>query len=111
MEVVLWFTVLHIQVQVARPVDHNADGPSLSAHQEHYQNTPKCPPVAEHQRPGEEGPYHSGYRFKVEARQFDDVSKFKYGTERRGLWMVKASADVASINPLHQITPRNTVDR
>lgn len=66
--------------------------------------------MAEHQRPDEEVPYHSGYCFKIEARQFDDVSKFKYGTERRGLWMVKAFADIANINPLHQITPRNTVD-
>lgn len=70
----------------------------------------ECSRVAEHQRPDEEVPYHSGYRFKIEAREFDDVSKFKYGTERRGLWMVKASADIAGINPLHQITPRNTVD-
>lgn len=55
-------------------------------------------------------PYHSGYCFKTEARQADDVSKFEYGAERSFLWMIKASADVADINPLHQVAPGNTAD-
>lgn len=66
--------------------------------------------VAERQSPDEDGPYHVGYCFKIEARQFDDVSKFEYGTERSILRIIKACADVSGINPLHQITPGNKAD-
>lgn len=64
--------------------------------------------VAERQGPDEDVPYHSGYCFKIKARQFDDVPQFEDGTEGSVLWIIKAGADVAGINPLHQITPGNT---
>lgn len=54
--------------------------------------------------------HHFGYCFKVEARQFNDVSQFEYGTERSILWMVKAFTDVFAINTLHQVTPKTTVN-
>lgn len=66
--------------------------------------------VVERESPDDAVSYHSGYCFKVEARQFDDVSKFEYGTERSVHWIIKACADIAGINPLHQITPGKTAD-
>lgn len=33
-EVVLWFTVFYIQVQVTSPINHDANGPSLSGHKQ-----------------------------------------------------------------------------
>lgn len=55
--------------------------------------------------------YHSGYCFKIEARQFNYVSQSEYGTQWSILWIMKAFADVSSINTLHQVTPENTIGR
>lgn len=60
--------------------------------------------------PDEDVPYHSGYRFKIEARHFDDVSKSEYGTERSVLWMINTWVDIVGIDPLHQVTPGNRAD-
>lgn len=69
-----------------------------------------CTRVAERQSPDEDVSYHSGYCFKIEARQFDDVSKFEYRTERRILWIIEAYVDIVGIDPLHHITPGNMAD-
>lgn len=49
--------------------------------------------------------YHLGYCFKTEARQFNYISQFEYGTQRSVLWIVKAFTNVISINTLNQVTP------
>lgn len=53
--------------------------------------------------------YLTGDGLKIEARQFNYVSQFEYGTERRFLRMEEALADVGGINPLHQVTPENHI--
>lgn len=53
--------------------------------------------------------YHSGYCFKIKARQSDNVSKLEYGTEWSILWIIKAFFDIGRINPLDQITPENMI--
>lgn len=53
--------------------------------------------------------YLTGDGLKTEARQFNYVSQFEYGTERRFLRMEEALADVGGINPLHQVTPENHI--
>lgn len=52
--------------------------------------------------------YLFGYLFEIEARQFNNVSQFKYGAQWRIRWMIKAGFDVLFINVLHQVTPENT---
>lgn len=53
--------------------------------------------------------YLTGDGLKIEARQFNYVSQFKYGTEWWFLWVEEAFADVGWINALHQVTPENHI--
>lgn len=47
--------------------------------------------------------------FKVEARQFDNVSQSEYRTQRSFVWMIKAFANVLRIYTLDQVTPENEI--
>lgn len=128
MKVVFGFTVFYVHIKVTCPVNHNTNGPSLSAHK-HIMDESSLLSSQEtkgtkdqrtscavfclllllpttHQSKGfRQQTYLEGYRFKTEARQFDYISQSEYGAEWRIFRIVQAFADVIRINTLNQVTP------